>query len=123
MTFEELKKLHPAATLDTWHLHPNGGGWIENTAWVSGDAWVCGNARVSGNAQVYGDIRVANVLRSNRVNAPRPAGARRRRRRSTNEIRIRANHLKLTRRSTKLPIYSGIPNPIRPTKNLKTFRI
>jgi len=50
--------------------HPNGGGWVSNTArvsatayvsknaWVYGDAWVYGNAQVFGNAQVYGDAHV-----------------------------------------------------------------
>ena len=50
--------------------HPNGGGWVSNTArvsatayvsknaWVYGDAWVYGNARVFGNAQVSGNARV-----------------------------------------------------------------
>ena len=65
------------------HQHPNGGGWVANTAtvyasafvgrdarvfdnaWVFGDALVSsnalvsGNARVSGNAQVSGDARVS----------------------------------------------------------------
>lgn len=59
-----------------WHRHPNGGGWVQDTAyvaatayvgpdaqvsdnaWVYGDARVCDNAWVYGNAQVYGDARV-----------------------------------------------------------------
>ena len=71
------------------HQHPNGRGWVADTAhvddsayigpdaqvygdaWVSGnaqvygdarvsgDAWVYGNARVSGNARVYGDAQVS----------------------------------------------------------------
>ena len=52
------------------HQHPNGGGWVANTATVDasafvgsdarvyGDARVSGDAWVSGNAQVYGDARV-----------------------------------------------------------------
>jgi hypothetical protein len=26
------------------HKHPNGGGWVADSAWVSGDAWVYGDA-------------------------------------------------------------------------------
>lgn len=43
------------------HQHPNGMGWVENTAHVSdnarvyGNAMVFGDAHVSGNARVYGD--------------------------------------------------------------------
>ena len=52
------------------HKHPNGGGWVADTALVSrtacvgpnarvyGKAWVSGNARVYGYAQVYGNARV-----------------------------------------------------------------
>jgi len=65
-----LLAIHPNATVETWHQHPNGGGWVENTATVAdsaylgdssavyGDAWVSGNAWVYGNAQVYGNARV-----------------------------------------------------------------
>ena len=59
------------------HQHPNGGGWVADSATVadtayigptarvsggaqvSGNAQVSGTARVSGNAQVYGDARVS----------------------------------------------------------------
>ena len=76
MNFEQLKEKFPEATKKTWHQHPNGKGWVENTAsvaetafvgenavvsgnaLVSGDAWVRGNAWVFGNAQVSGDARV-----------------------------------------------------------------
>ena len=58
------------------HQHPNGGGWVadsatvDNTAYVGanarvfdqaqvyGQAWVSGEARVFGQAQVYGEARV-----------------------------------------------------------------
>lgn len=75
MTFEQLKQEFPYATLDTWHQHPNGGGWVETTAHVEdsarvygnaavyGNAWVCGNARVHGNARVYGNARVSGDAR------------------------------------------------------------
>lgn len=51
-----------------WHRHPNGGGWVEDTAnvdasaRVSGDAWVYGDARVYGDAWVSGDAWVLSVL-------------------------------------------------------------
>ena len=55
------------------HKHPNGGGWVADTAYVgitarvfdtarvSGNAVVSGNTWVSGNAQVYGNARVYGV--------------------------------------------------------------
>ena len=58
-TFEQLKQEFPNATLDTWHQHPNGGGWVENTAHVEDSAQVSGNARVSGNAWVCDDAQVS----------------------------------------------------------------
>lgn len=51
------------------HQHPNGGGWVAETArvdasayvgpnaWVYGDARVYGNARVFDNARVFGDVK------------------------------------------------------------------
>ena len=51
------------------HRHPNGGGWVSDTARVSGDArvfdkaQVFDNARVSGNALVFGDARVSGNAR------------------------------------------------------------
>ena len=62
------------------HQHPNGGGWVADTATVhesayvgpsarvSGNAWVCGSARVSGDARVSGN---AQVYGNARVEAPR----------------------------------------------------
>lgn len=47
-----------------WHRHPNGGGWVEDTAhvadtaYVGPDAEVYGSAWVSGWAQVYGSSEV-----------------------------------------------------------------
>ena len=64
MTLDDLKKYFPNASLQNWHQHKNGGGWVENTAHVdddarvSGDALVYGDARVSGAAWVSGDARV-----------------------------------------------------------------
>lgn len=46
------------------HRHPNGGGWVADTArvsptvYVGPNAQVYGNARVYGGAQVYGNARV-----------------------------------------------------------------
>ncbi len=69
-----------------WHRHPNGGGWVEDTATVdetayvgpdarvfetarvSGSAWVYGTARVCGAAEVSGTARVSGNAR---VSAPR----------------------------------------------------
>ena len=60
-----------------WHRHPNGGGWVQDTAsvdetahigpdaevsvaaWVSGNAQVSGAAQVSGNAWVFGSAEVS----------------------------------------------------------------
>ena len=57
-----------------WHRHPNGGGWVQDTAsvaktvfvgegaWVYGNAWVYGDAVVCGDAVVYGDAEVYGGL-------------------------------------------------------------
>ena len=64
MTLADLQAIFPDATDKTWHLHPNGGGWVansatvEDTAYIGSSAQVSGNARVSGDAQVSGDARV-----------------------------------------------------------------
>ena len=79
MTLQELQNEFPDATDATWHQHPNGGGWVENTAhvyayvgpdavvygnaWVIGHARVCGNARVYGNTWVFGNARVCENAR------------------------------------------------------------
>ena len=47
------------------HQHPNGKGWVADTAtaadstYIGPDAWVSGNARVFGDAWVSGDARVS----------------------------------------------------------------
>ena len=41
------------------HQHPNGGGWVADTAYVSDTAYVGLNAQVSGNARVSGDAWVS----------------------------------------------------------------
>jgi hypothetical protein len=35
------------------HRHPNGGGWVANTAYVADTAFVGHDARVYGHARVY----------------------------------------------------------------------
>ena len=71
MTLAELQKIFPNATEETWHKHPNGKGWVENTANVAETAYVgpkavvydyavvCGNAKVCGSAEVYGGAVVS----------------------------------------------------------------
>ena len=54
----KLKSLFPDATPETWHVHPHGGGWVQNTASVSASAFVGPNAIVSGYAQVRGYAEV-----------------------------------------------------------------
>jgi len=45
------------------HQHPNGGGWVADTAIVDATAYVGPNARVYDNARVYGDARVYDNAR------------------------------------------------------------
>ena len=53
MTIDELQRSFPDATLDTWHQHPNGRGWVQNTAHVAAGAYVGPSARVCDSALVY----------------------------------------------------------------------
>ena len=45
-----------------WHRHPNGGGWVEDTATVAPEAWVgplgvaCGNCWVGPKARIWGGV-------------------------------------------------------------------
>ena len=41
-----------------WHRHPNGGGWVQDTASVDETAHIGPAAQVSGNAQVSGAAQV-----------------------------------------------------------------
>jgi len=50
------------------HQHPNGKGWIAETAHADETAYIGPAARVYGAAQVYGDARVIE-----RLNRSRPA--------------------------------------------------
>ena len=45
------------------HQHPNGGGWVADTATVAETAYVCGTAKVYGNANVYGTAKVYGKAR------------------------------------------------------------
>jgi carbonic anhydrase/acetyltransferase-like protein (isoleucine patch superfamily) len=45
------------------HQHPNGGGWVANTARVEETVFVGPEARVYGNAEVYGEARVFGEAR------------------------------------------------------------
>jgi|APGre2960657404_1045060.scaffolds.fasta_scaffold66253_1 hypothetical protein len=64
MDLEQLQQIFPGATADTWHQHPNGGGWVQNTAkvyetaWVGKDAVVYGDAVVLWNSSISGNARV-----------------------------------------------------------------
>ena len=56
------------------HQHPNGGGWVADTATVHESAYVGPDARVYGSAQVYDSAQVygnARVSGNARVEAPR----------------------------------------------------
>jgi hypothetical protein len=43
------------------HQHPNGGGWVSDTAEVSDTAYVGPNAQVFGNARVSGNARIESA--------------------------------------------------------------
>lgn len=58
MTLEELQAIFPDATEETWHRHPNGCGWVQNTATVADTAYVGPYALVYGNAQVYDNAKI-----------------------------------------------------------------
>ena len=63
MNIEELKKRlgqNKEVNPDLWHRHPNGGGWVENTAHVDKTAIVEENAVVYDNARVTGDAGVCD---------------------------------------------------------------
>ena len=34
MTLDQLRTIYPDATAETWHQHPNGGGWIKDTSQI-----------------------------------------------------------------------------------------
>jgi hypothetical protein len=53
MTIEELKERVPNVVADEWRQHPNGLGWVKNTASAESSSWIEGV--VSGNARVSGD--------------------------------------------------------------------
>ena len=45
------------------HRHPNGGGWVADTAFVDATAFIGINAEVFGNARVLGDASVYDDAR------------------------------------------------------------
>ena len=45
------------------HKHPNGGGWVANTASVAESVYVGPKAQVSGLARVYGSAWVYDTAR------------------------------------------------------------
>jgi len=51
-------KSKPEAERLGWHRHPNGNGWVQNTASVVASAFIGKNAQVRGNAQVSGNAQV-----------------------------------------------------------------
>jgi len=57
-----LLAIHPNATVETWHQHPNGGGWVENTATVADSAYLGDSSAVYGDARVSGDAWAASPL-------------------------------------------------------------
>jgi carbonic anhydrase/acetyltransferase-like protein (isoleucine patch superfamily) len=69
VTKKELLKKFPDTKPGEWRRHPNGKGWVkntarvDNTAYVGPDALVYDNARVWGDAQVYGNARVCGDAR------------------------------------------------------------
>ena len=71
MNFQELQtRLCRNLIESEWHQHPNGKGWVQNTARVDSSVYVFGSAQVFGNARVLGDARVygnAQVSGSARV--------------------------------------------------------
>lgn len=58
---KEILDLQPEAR---WHKHPNGGGWVSDSAYVeasasiSGRAAIFGNARILDRTRVYGSSRI-----------------------------------------------------------------
>ena len=46
-------------TAEQQHQHPNGGGWVANTAWVSESAYVGSSTQVYDYAWVFGDAQLS----------------------------------------------------------------
>ena len=62
ITFEQLQAKLGPLNKSEWHQHPNGNGWVQNTAAVEDTAYVegivSGNARVSGDAWAFPPLQV-----------------------------------------------------------------
>jgi len=60
MNWDALRMIHlwlPESS-DGWHQHPNGGGWVQDTATVANTVLVGEHALVYGEARVYGEALV-----------------------------------------------------------------
>jgi hypothetical protein len=66
MKFKDLSRhLQPAEGLhpENWHQHPNGRGWVENTAKVDRTAYVGPNAIVMDEARIVGSAKIKGNAR------------------------------------------------------------
>lgn len=57
---KDILDLQPGAN---WHKHPNGGGWVSDTAYVEASASVSGRAAVFANARVLDRTRIYGSAR------------------------------------------------------------
>ncbi len=57
-TIAKIKVQEKPICKEGWHIHPNGGGLVQDTAFVDPSVFVGKDARVSGKARVYGNARV-----------------------------------------------------------------
>jgi carbonic anhydrase/acetyltransferase-like protein (isoleucine patch superfamily) len=64
-----LNVTYPAQNRSGMHQHPNGGGWVANSATVDATSYVGPNAQVLNTAQVLGNARIEEyaVVRNNAV--------------------------------------------------------
>ena len=72
MTLEEslkwLQERYPDATLDTWHQHANGGGWVQNNCTVDATSKIGAKAIVSNGSRVDGSrVDGSSVLNGSSV--------------------------------------------------------
>lgn len=52
MTIEELKQKMPWIDVTEWHQHPNGGGWVHNTAEVPEGVYIAVSVTVGNDASI-----------------------------------------------------------------------
>jgi hypothetical protein len=74
MTLEQLQRIFPDATSDTWHQHPNGGGWVQNTAKVAETAYIGEYAIVVENAMEFENAKI-KAIKEGRLNLTEPGKA------------------------------------------------